>query len=112
MGLHTLLKMLSVSLGYIIMLVVMTFNGWMMVAAVTGAGIAHLVLRPALYMCFRCSQSDTCPSNYKCGATRGPLCDDVTDVEKDILLTHSATTISNNVGDKLPLSEVSPLVSS
>jgi len=45
-------KMVTMTLGYIIMLAVMTFNYWILISAVLGAGIGHLLVRPAVHaMC-------------------------------------------------------------
>ncbi|XP_052778197.1 uncharacterized protein LOC128215551 [Mya arenaria] len=48
----SLQKMLTVTVGYLLMLCVMTMNVWMLVSAVLGAGIGYLLLRPAVSACF------------------------------------------------------------
>ncbi|WAR24532.1 hypothetical protein MAR_038201 [Mya arenaria] len=43
--------MLTVTVGYLLMLCVMTMNVWMLVSAVLGAGIGYLLLCPAVSAC-------------------------------------------------------------
>ncbi|XP_052778279.1 uncharacterized protein LOC128215598 isoform X2 [Mya arenaria] len=50
--LYAVHKMLTVALSYTVMLCVMTMNAWILVAAVIGAGVGYLLLRPAVASCF------------------------------------------------------------
>ncbi|KAL5494224.1 hypothetical protein EMCRGX_G015513 [Ephydatia muelleri] len=43
-ALQALLQLLQVSLGYLLMLVVMTYNGWMFLAVVFGTSVGYLAL--------------------------------------------------------------------
>lgn len=42
----TFLHMLQVTIGYVLMLCVMTYNIWMLVSVAVGAGIGHFLVRP------------------------------------------------------------------
>ncbi|XP_052777477.1 probable low affinity copper uptake protein 2 isoform X2 [Mya arenaria] len=50
--LYAVHKMLTVALSYTVMLCVMSMNAWILVAAVIGAGVGYLLLRPAVASCF------------------------------------------------------------
>lgn len=44
--LESLWKLVTVAIGYIIMLLVMTFNYWILLSAILGAGIGYFLCRP------------------------------------------------------------------
>ncbi|KAH3794602.1 hypothetical protein DPMN_148139 [Dreissena polymorpha] len=49
--LGTVVKMATLTFGYLAMLLVMTMNYWILVAAVLGSGLGHLIMRPIIAAC-------------------------------------------------------------
>jgi copper transporter 1 len=56
---ETLLYMVQFSVGYVLMLTVMTYNAWLFIAIILGAGIGHLLFG---------APSSSASSDSHCGA--------------------------------------------